>query len=153
MGRTGTGRDKTGLTRREIVESVRRLNREELIPVAEAAGVLGSPAGTVERWIQSGWRGVYLDGLHRPGVGWMTSREAVARFRVGRLWREVNPLAGLGRDALEGLVLGLLAALAALTGAVAGGATPEPDPPPAGAGAYPRLAAMRAAVARERGVA
>jgi hypothetical protein len=68
---------------------VARLNREQLIPViGEGAPLLGHTGRTVERWVVTGYRGVYLDGLHRPGVGWLTSRAAVWRFLLELAWED-----------------------------------------------------------------
>jgi hypothetical protein len=62
------------------VAAVRRIRGERLEEVAEVARILRLPPKTVERYIVRGCRGVFLDGLHRPGVGWMTSLPAARRF-------------------------------------------------------------------------
>jgi hypothetical protein len=64
----------------EIRRAVRRIRDDVLIDMGEAARLLGKPPMTVERYVVRGCRGVRLDGLHRPGVGWVTSAAAVERF-------------------------------------------------------------------------
>ena len=68
-----------------------RLANEELITAAELADEVFAYPETVARWITDGKCGVYLDGVHRPGVGWMTSRAAYERFQDKlRLHREAG---------------------------------------------------------------
>jgi hypothetical protein len=74
-------------TRQEIAAAISRVSQEELVGLWELASELGGGAchRSVERWIKCGklngaGERVYLDGLHRPGIGWMSSREAMVRF-------------------------------------------------------------------------
>jgi hypothetical protein len=73
----------------EITRAIERLNAEELIPLADLAGlpvVLAGvesrpPVRTLLRWGQTGRNGVYLDVLwQRSRLTWVTSRAALARF-------------------------------------------------------------------------
>lgn len=81
--------------RAEITRAIERLNGEELIPLADLAGlpvelageVSHPPVRTLLRWGQLGRRGVYLDVLwSRSRLTWVTSRAALERFaaEVGR---------------------------------------------------------------------
>lgn len=63
-----------------IKEAVARLNKEVLIPIEVIARELSLTKESVRRWGISGRRGVFLDVVHRPGRGWLTSRQALARF-------------------------------------------------------------------------
>ena len=64
-----------------------RLAREALLPIAQAARLIPTNRGerghtsasALCRWILHGKGGIYLDGV-RMGGGWLTSREALARF-------------------------------------------------------------------------
>ena len=62
-----------------------RLSREELLTTGQAAALLPARCGrkrhpsTIYRYIVDGYQGVKLEGVKLP-CGWMTSREAVARF-------------------------------------------------------------------------
>lgn len=78
-------------SRASIAEAVRRVAAECFVPVelidTPFAWHPGRPehlvpARTLQRWIVSGCRGVYLDGFHRPGLGWVTSPAALERFRA-----------------------------------------------------------------------
>lgn len=73
----------------QIAAAIARLNTEELVPLAELAGlplVLAGeesrpPVRTLLRWGQTGRAGVYLDVLwSRSRLTWVTSRAALARF-------------------------------------------------------------------------
>lgn len=69
----------------ERARAVLRLVRDrDLVPLADLVGHANASERSLIRWIIEGRKGVYLDGLHRPGVGWMSSRAAVARFLVGQ---------------------------------------------------------------------
>lgn len=77
---------------REITRAINRLRPEEQIPLFDLAGqplVLGSveirpTARVLMRWGQTGKAGVYLDILFcKRRVAWITSREAIDRFRKG----------------------------------------------------------------------
>lgn len=70
--------------RLEIAKAVHRLTTEPLITLIEAGTTAGVSPDTVRRWIIDGVRGTHLDGLHRPGQGWLTSRAAVDRFKAAR---------------------------------------------------------------------
>ena len=69
-------------SRTSICEAVRRVQVEELLPVAVVAKHLGEPPPKVVRWIIRGTRGVHLDGVHNPIVGWQSSIAAAERFRA-----------------------------------------------------------------------
>ena len=72
----------------EIARSVLRLSKDgPLIPVAELCFAASgdslkavSPA-TLVRWIIRGKGGRYLDGIHNPSQGWLSSRAALERFQ------------------------------------------------------------------------
>lgn len=77
----------------EIAKAVHRLTREKLLTLEELATTAGVGLGTLLRWVMSGKGGVFLDGFHRPNVGWMSSVEALGRFRKADAER-----AGRGAD-------------------------------------------------------
>jgi hypothetical protein len=68
------------LPSREQAAAARRVIDEGAVSVHDLAAVVGATAESLRRWIVEGKNGVHLDGLHRPGVGWMSSELAVARF-------------------------------------------------------------------------
>lgn len=67
---------------------VKRLQKEEIISVTEAAKLIPTNRGgrshasreAVVRWIREGKRGIHLEAFQAAGKGWWTSREAVRRF-------------------------------------------------------------------------
>lgn len=66
----------------EIARAVLRLRTETVVPVEQVSAEAQAHSRALVRWITGGKHGVYLDGLHRPGIGWMTSRAALDRFRA-----------------------------------------------------------------------
>jgi hypothetical protein len=81
-------------TRLEIARAAQRLALEPLITVDELAGEVFAYSRTLIRWITEGKGGVHLDGIHRPGRGWLTSRAAYARFSDKLLARSRKADAG-----------------------------------------------------------
>ncbi|MBA4191974.1 MAG: hypothetical protein C0467_28680 [Planctomycetaceae bacterium] len=76
-------------TRTEIAQAVARLQHDgELVPVEELAREAGVSAGALTRWIVSGKAGCYLDGLHHPRQGWLSSRAALRRLQSKLRQRE-----------------------------------------------------------------
>lgn len=70
-----------GRSRDELALVLERLEKDRrLVPVANLRHLLNVPIATIERWIQWGYRGVYLDGKPRDDGTWLTSREAIQRF-------------------------------------------------------------------------
>lgn len=67
-------------SRLEIARAVLRLSTEPLVPVERFRERTTADTHSVIRWITRGRGGVFLDGLHRPGVGWMSSFAALERF-------------------------------------------------------------------------
>ncbi len=73
-----------------------RLAHEELIPISRAARLVPTERGrrghasasALCRWVLHGKGGVYLDAV-RLGNGWLTSREALARFAAAISGRSV----------------------------------------------------------------
>ncbi len=66
--------------RTEIARAVLRLANEPLQSVAALADAVGVDVRSLVRWITQGRAGVHLDGVHRPGFGWLTSAAALRRF-------------------------------------------------------------------------
>lgn len=76
MHRTASARPRL-----DIARAVQRLASEVLVPVSELRGEAGGVSEqALVRWAVEGRGGKYLDAVHRPGTGWMSSREAVMRF-------------------------------------------------------------------------
>ena len=68
--------------RTEIARAVLRLANESLQPVAVLADEARVDMRSLIRWITQGRGGVHLAGVHRPGVGWLTSAAALRRFNA-----------------------------------------------------------------------
>lgn len=134
---------RPGLDQRERKLILQRLQGEQQVSVDDLAqyghvtlpGEGSHPVSPVAltRWIVKGLRGVKLDGFHRPGVGWVTSLQALDRFAAAVPPRErpaESPrvrrdqlFAPLARHDLEQLVVGLWAMVQTLT-------APPPDMAP-----------------------
>ena len=67
-------------SRLSIAQAVHRLSREQLLPLCELKDLAQVSELTLRRWAVQGRSGRYLDALHRPGKGWLSSKEAVLRF-------------------------------------------------------------------------
>jgi hypothetical protein len=59
---------------------VRRIQCETLEPISVVARHIGLSAGAAERAIIRGCAGVYLDGVHDPQLGWLSTIPAALRF-------------------------------------------------------------------------
>lgn len=77
-------------TRADIREAVRRLAGEDLRPIDELARAEGLPPSTMIRYAIRGCLGAFLDAVHRPRTGWMSSAAAVSRFKA-ELEQKVKP--------------------------------------------------------------
>jgi hypothetical protein len=64
----------------DIARSVRRLAGEPVVPVDQLAGAVRVSTRALIRWITQGKHGVYLDGYHKDGAGWVSSAAALERF-------------------------------------------------------------------------
>jgi hypothetical protein len=67
-------------SRLEIARAVLRLAGEPLVPVERLRERTTASTRALVRWITGGRGGVFLDGCHRPGVGWVSSFAALERF-------------------------------------------------------------------------
>jgi hypothetical protein len=67
-------------SRLEIARAVLRLAGEELLPVERLRDRAGAGTRALIRWITAGRGGVFLDGCHKRGVGWVSSVAALERF-------------------------------------------------------------------------
>ncbi len=68
-------------SRLDIGRAVLRLSQEQLVTLCELSDQAGVSCETLKRWIISGRSGRFLDGVHRPNRGWMSSRAALIRFQ------------------------------------------------------------------------
>jgi hypothetical protein len=73
--------------RSRICRAVKRLASEELVRVRELTAEAGATDAILRRWIIEGFKigpgqHLHLDGVRRPGVGWLSSRPAVRRFKA-----------------------------------------------------------------------
>jgi hypothetical protein len=96
--------------RREIARAVARLNAEDLEPAGDLAAFLALPPSRVVRWVIQGERGVFLDGVHRPGVGWLSSVPACVRFCRQLAARDEGERENLEELARRGIAVGDAAA-------------------------------------------
>lgn len=71
------------LSRLEVARAAIRLGTEQELTLLQACNILGAPPPVVIRWIVQGKSGRHLDGVLDPEKGWLTSREACARFLAG----------------------------------------------------------------------
>jgi hypothetical protein len=67
-------------SRSDIVKAVRRVSREETVHISALTEEADASERAILRWIVQGRRGKYMDGFHKPGEGWMSSKAALARF-------------------------------------------------------------------------
>lgn len=79
-----TRKERCARPRLEIARAVQRLATEELVSIAELAAEQGVSEPSMRRWAIEGRRGEFLDAVHRPGRGWLSSREAVQRFLAAK---------------------------------------------------------------------
>jgi hypothetical protein len=73
--------------RSRICRAVKRLAREDLVRLRELTAEAGATDAALRRWIIAGVKiapgqHLHLDGVRRPGVGWLSSRPAVRRFKA-----------------------------------------------------------------------
>lgn len=66
--------------RLEIARAVLRLASESQVPVEQLREKAMAGTRSIVRWITAGRGGVFLDGYHKPGVGWVSSVAALDRF-------------------------------------------------------------------------
>jgi hypothetical protein len=84
LGGTGAGEKLIGLAKAS--EFINRTRGERVSP------------STLHRWIFRGKLGVRLDAVKLNGKGWLTSREALARFAAALSARAAGVQAGLDRQ-------------------------------------------------------
>jgi hypothetical protein len=65
----------------ELAEVALRLVTEKLIPIETISREMHISRDSVRRWIMRGKNGIFLDGIEQVDEGWLTSREALARFQ------------------------------------------------------------------------
>ena len=86
-------------SRLSIGQAVMRLTKETLVPLCDLKELAGVSELTLRRWAIQGRAGRYLDALHRPSVGWMSSSFAVLRFMAEvRLIEASEPTKSEGAD-------------------------------------------------------
>jgi hypothetical protein len=70
-----------GRTRREILDGIRRVTADRLVPLAILAAEAGESEEEMIAWIGRGVEGHFLDGVFcGKKTGWKSSREATQRF-------------------------------------------------------------------------
>ncbi len=72
-------------SRLEIGKAILRLSQEPLVSICLLSTEAGVSCETLKRWIISGRGGQFLDGVHRPEKGWLSSRAALARFQGSKV--------------------------------------------------------------------
>ncbi len=85
-------------SRSAICAAVRRLKGEELMNLYALADEIDVSVQTLTRWAIEGKQRCWLDAVHRPGVGWLSSREACERFLMAtEVKAELSELCGSAR--------------------------------------------------------
>jgi hypothetical protein len=67
-------------SRLEITRAALRLDGETLVPIECLREKTTASSRALIRWITAGRAGVFLDGIHKPGIGWVSSFAALERF-------------------------------------------------------------------------